>query len=218
MINNLNNKSQIATTLTWFVGFIIVFFIIVIFLSGTAVLSARKIVTYGNDEIKIGTYEGDFRSQEILIGLLNSNINFSGKEVFLKNILSEIDMYNLEDSKKQELANILKEKLTGLKNSDDCYVLQALWGITNPQEMIAKTDSRGQGYVSDFIKKNSLKISSYDVKNIDLRGVNYLTSEETEKLKKSADLVLIRNTKRNVFGVDEPDYQVVNIKFYIGAC
>ena len=69
-----NKKSQIGAILTWFIAFVIIFFIMMIFISATLLISARKKLTVGSHDINIGSQTSDLDAQKTLINLLNSKI------------------------------------------------------------------------------------------------------------------------------------------------
>lgn len=219
MKNKQNKQAQIGTTLTWFTAFIIIFFIIVIFLSAAIFSSGRKYVSSGWDEITLKEYSGNLEMQRNLFNILNGKIEFNGKEARVKDILRGIDMYNLGSDKKNELTQKLKKQTEDiLKDSlADCYAFEAVYGIDNPDEIIKNADPRGAGYVASFIEKSSLSFSSSDVSNTDLRGVKYAGAAKDKLLQSSASIILVRDTNKNVFGV-VGDYEKITIKFYSGKC
>jgi hypothetical protein len=208
-------KAQIGSTLTWFVAFLIIFFIIILFLSASIISSGRKKVTTGWDDIKFKDYEGDLSSQRILFQTLNSKVIYEGNSVRLKDILAKTDFYNLDSGKKSELKLTLKDIIDNLlklyTGSGKCYVFKALYGIDEDKIL---SNSYGQG-LSDFIDRSTLEISSFSDDSISLRATGNLKSR---LLSKSSDLVLLRDTTTNVFGVDEKQNQIITIKFYAGEC
>ena len=68
----IDKKAQIGTTITWFVGFFIVFFVIILFLSGTMILAADKRIFEGRDEIKLVEQGSKLEMQRDLFDVLNS--------------------------------------------------------------------------------------------------------------------------------------------------
>ncbi|MEK6859881.1 MAG: hypothetical protein AABX54_03630 [Nanoarchaeota archaeon] len=217
-INKINKHAQIGTTLTWFTAFIIIFFIIIIFLSATIVSSGRKYVS-GYDTITLQEYSGNLEMQKNLFNVLNSRIEFDEKSLQIKDILRNIDMYNLGDDKKNELKTKLKKQTEDiLKDSlgADCYVFQAVYGIENPEETLKKVSGmQGSNYVSGFIEKSSLEFSSSP------EGGSYSGYSEKQKQKlfeSASGIMLLRETTMNAFGVDTKENQMIRIKFYSGKC
>lgn len=91
---NLNSckKSQIAAGLSWFIGFIIIFFILVMFSSFSIYLKSEKIVTGEENKISLGQTDVDFIRSEMLIAILDTPIN--DKEKTIRDILLEsVDPY-----------------------------------------------------------------------------------------------------------------------------
>jgi len=85
----INKKGQIGTTLTWFVAFLIIFFIMMIFISASFVISSRKKVSYGDDYIGIGEETRGLKAQRSLMNLLNSKINKMSFDDYIKNNLKK---------------------------------------------------------------------------------------------------------------------------------
>ncbi len=213
-----NKKSQIGETLTWFVAFLIIFFIMIIFLSAAVIISGMR-QAGGKNEIGIEKYAGNLNSQRILISLLNSNIVFNEKEMKIKDALLDADYFNFEEPKKDELKSKIKgavERLVVLKGNE-CYIFQALYGIEAPEKVSESVSGlRGSGAVSDFISKSTLEFSSSE--NTDTRVSGYVDSQKKKWLENSAEVILMRDTTRNIMGVDVGENQIIKIKFYIGKC
>jgi hypothetical protein len=216
----INRRSQIGSTLTWFTATVIIFFIMVLFLTVSILDSGRKKVTSGWDDVKLEEFSGNLESQRVLFNLLESSFEIENVSMKMKDWLT-FDLYNMEASKKSLIRENIKLKIFELINANgdkDCYTFQAISGIEkDPKEILKTTDSRGSGYVSDFIEKSSIEMSSYYNPAVDLRGVRYANAAHEKLLNRATSIFLIRNTNVNVFGVKE-DYQKVLIKFYIGEC
>ena len=216
-----NKQAQIGQTITWFVGFVLIFFIIILFLSASIVNSGRKKVTTGWDEVKLAKYDSNLRSQKVLFDLLNTNFKLDNEERSLKFWLTQ-DIYNMGAGKKAELREKIREevkKSMGSTGNTDCYIFQAYSGYSgkNPEDISKNVDPRGASYVGGFVEKNSIEFGSYDANNIDPRGQRYFGEAQTRLIKKSTSIILVRDTNKNVFGVEE-DFQKVQVKFYIGGC
>ncbi|VVB78627.1 Uncharacterised protein [uncultured archaeon] len=212
--NLRSNKSQTGTTLTWFVAFILIFFIMVIFLSATIISSGKKYVSTGSDVISLQEYSGNLNMQRNLFNILNSKIEFNGKEGKVKEVLRNINMYNLDSNLKSDLKTKIK-KITDdlLRDSldSDCYVFLATYGLDS--EKI--TSNAGSSYATDLVQKNTFDFSSLS------EGSSYSGYVEKQKqklLESSTSLVIPRDTTINVFGVDTKENQMITIKFYSGKC
>lgn len=208
-------KAQIGSTLTWFVAFIIIFFVMIIFLSTSVISSGLKKVSAGWDEVILQKYDSSLRSEKVLISILNSNFEFNGEIKKLKDWFYELDLYNLDKDKKNELKEKIKSFIFNNSKPGECYVFLTSGA---DEDSLGNVPSQGQGYVIDFLEKSSIRTSSYEASNIDSRGLAYFESANSKLLKKATKLNLLRNTKKNVFGVEEKNYQRVYIKFYIGEC
>ncbi len=219
-MERINKKSQIGSTLTWFTATVIIFFIMVLFLTASILVSGVKKVVSGWDDVKLEQFNGNLESQRVLFNLLDSSFQIDNVTMKVKDWLV-LDLYNLEESKKSLIRENVKQRvleLVGANGDRDCYAFQAISGLDkDPEELLKVTDARGSGYVSDFISKSSIEMSSYYNPAIDLRGVRYASAAHQKLLARATSIFLIRDTKINVFGVEE-DYQKVKIKFYIGEC
>ncbi|MFA5723625.1 MAG: hypothetical protein WC979_05185 [Candidatus Pacearchaeota archaeon] len=217
----INKKSQIGTTLTWFAGFLVVFFVLGLFLVATTLFSVKKKIVSGSDEIELEKHLSDAKEQRILFSLLNSNINLSDNEVRVKDVLRESDIYNLDELKrlelKEKIENRTKEILAQEFGDVGCYIFEAKYGASDPNQLIKNVDVRGASQVAGFIEKSSLIFSNYDGPNVDVRGASYISSSKSKLLANSVNIILIRNTNKNVFGV-EGDFEKVIVNFYGGKC
>lgn len=216
-----NKKSQIASTLTWFTATIIIFFIMVLFLTTSILSSQKKKVTSGWDEVKLENFSGNYENQEVLSFLLNTNFEIENETHLLKDWLS-LDIYNMEESKKALLREKIKEEIIsfiGFNGGKECYLFSAISGVennpTNPDNLDnSKTLS---DKTMQFIDKNSIEFSSYYNPPSDNLIVKYSNSHK-QLLRRSSNIVLSRDNKQNVFGIEEKDYIKVNVRFYIGEC
>lgn len=85
-----NKRAQIPTTLTWFVGFLIVFFVMLMFIFFTLLSVSMREIDVGSLEYNSETLE----SQRNLIVFLNSPLEVGGKEMrVLDWIFSSLDPY-----------------------------------------------------------------------------------------------------------------------------
>lgn len=96
-----DRKAQIPSTLTWIIGFLIIFFVMIIFLSSTIVFSGLKGVDV-DEPVKYNL--GVLESQRILIGFLNSPVEVGGEPKEMQDlILASLEPYfTLKDKHKGE--------------------------------------------------------------------------------------------------------------------
>lgn len=142
----MHNKAQIGSTLTWFVGFLIVFFVIGLLLAATTLFSLKKKIISGSDEIELEKHLSDAKQQRVLFSVLNSNINFSDKEIKIKDVLRESNMGTIESLKKQELKekieNKVKEILVAEFGEGSCYYFQAKYSINGDLNFVSGSKSK----------------------------------------------------------------------------
>ncbi len=95
-MKTIGKKSQIGTTLTWFFGFIIIFVIMIIFITSTSVLAVKKAISSQSSGID-GFNAESLNAQRNLINFLNSPIEVDGRvQKTSEVLLSSLDPY-LED-------------------------------------------------------------------------------------------------------------------------
>lgn len=81
-----NKKSQIGTTLTWFTAFIIIFFIIILFVSASVIIAGQKKIS----TIELIKYDsGSLESQRSLTSFLATPIKIDDKEEKIKDLVLE---------------------------------------------------------------------------------------------------------------------------------
>ncbi len=90
-MNYKNKKAQIPATLTWVIAFLIIFFVMILFLSSTIILAETK----GIEVLKPLKYDSKvFDAQRDLIDYLNSPMKVDGEELrVLDSISSSLDYY-----------------------------------------------------------------------------------------------------------------------------
>lgn len=214
-------KSKKAETIgnTWgmIFGFFIIMFLLVIFLTLSFFMAEKKVWT-GSSDVSLTSYEDNLRSQSILFSLMNSPINFDDKEGKVKDVLASIEFYSIDPDKKIELRDLLNNETLRLigNNTNKCYIFQAIYGISDTNKL-TNVDPRGAQYTSDYLEKNSLEFTS-SIINVDPRATNYINQQKSKWLDKSANIILVRDTTMNLFGVDTGEKQKIYIKFYNGEC
>lgn len=92
-----NTRAQLGATLTWFVAFLIIFFIMALFISGTILISTRKKGSFSGESLSLGTQTSSLKSQRYAISLLNSKINGNELEDYVKNNLEKEEYLELSD-------------------------------------------------------------------------------------------------------------------------
>jgi len=205
-LKRAGKKAQIGSTLTWFVGFLVIFFILGLFLVATTLFSLKKKIISGSDEIELEKHLSNAKQQRVLFSLINSNINFSDNEVRIKDVLRDNSIYDIDESKKNELKekieNKIKEILFEEFGENNCYIFEAKYGV--------KDDNL------NFVEKGKLSFSNYNNQNIDARELRYI-NVKNNLLKNSIMIILVRDVNTNTIDV-KGDYEKIIINFYGGKC
>ena len=127
-----DNRGQLGATLTWFVAFLIIFFIMALFIAGTISISVRKNFAYGYDNIYLGTQTSSLKSQRYAIGLLNSKINNEEFEEYVKDNIEEEEYTELSDYAIEYFKNseLLWRIYIWNPNSKEIYKVLTPWSRT----------------------------------------------------------------------------------------
>ena len=122
----INKKAQIASTLTWFVAFLVILFVIMLFLASTIILSKTKGINIKKDPIEYSSEV--LESQRFLIFYLGS----------MQETLNEwADSKNIESEKK------IKDRFDSLIDDKEfsCYI----FSIESDGNIIKEMDLSGFG-------------------------------------------------------------------------
>lgn len=91
----LSKKSQIGATLTWFVSFIIIFFILIMFIvfatSLGSVKQASSIFTQENKVIDVSQLSDNTQSRDFLISILESRVVFNNTRTRILDLLVSLE-------------------------------------------------------------------------------------------------------------------------------
>jgi hypothetical protein len=105
-----SKKAQVGSTMTWFIAFLVVFFVMILFLGGAIALSAMNHVSgfTTSKDVKVDTsVDGNLDSQRMLMYFLDHEVEFAGNEIkmksLMKDIVSGIDINNKREIVKSEL-------------------------------------------------------------------------------------------------------------------
>lgn len=96
-----SKRSQIGSTITWFVGFLIIFFVMILFLSATIILSGLRGGSKNTPE------EYSYQAIELqrdLIKSLNTPVEFQGEKISIKELIKKWDVSESEGRKNIEKA------------------------------------------------------------------------------------------------------------------
>ena len=190
-------KAQISTTLTWFVATVIVFFIMVIFLSSTLVVSSLKKVTTGKDQISIENHVVDLNSQQTLITFLETPVVFNGQKMTVRDLI--INGLGNKDATQVKLKETLDSAYKDDISNGLFYELRIEYGLGS--------DSSKFSY--SIINNNVIQINSLK------QGV-YMDSSKDVYLTNEPEIFLIGNSTKDVFGKETDQYQRIKVKLYLG--
>ena len=187
---SINKKAAIGETLTWFAGFLIIFFIIVLFLSASIIFSASKKISGGSDEVILQNNLNKADMERILIDFFDKPVVFDNGKPKIKWLVIK----SLESSKEDEKIKI-KEKL---KEELD-KILDEYYGKNGCYLFSLKYAEESQ----------NLDIQGFDICsfscNKDKRFEQYLELYKKNFLSKSVIF--------NIFSD-----QQIEIQFYLGEC
>lgn len=166
----MNLKAQIGATLSWFVAILIIFFIIVLFLSASIVSSANKKITSGSDKIKLEKKTGELMSFNILLDFLDKKIIFDNEKSSIKKIITDgfdkEKRTKIKEKLKEELDKIARENYDG----NPCYLFNLDYGnsnlgVDNKFDVCSFTctDERLNAYVDQYKIRLLSKSISFDL-------------------------------------------------------
>jgi len=108
-----NKRAQVGETLTWITSFLIIFFIMVLFISATVIISSQKRAS--EDVIKIKESASSLQTQRLLLNIFDSEL---GEESLRQLIVEWAVSGERGEIIKTEVKKILDEQV----DEDDCYV------------------------------------------------------------------------------------------------
>lgn len=104
-----SKRSQIGSTLSWFVGFLVIFFVMFLFIASTLILSEMREI-----KIKKTIYSPEaLESQRVLFNFLGTKTIYNGQEIAVKELIKKWATGTEEDSEKlikQDFENLVKDK------------------------------------------------------------------------------------------------------------
>ena len=156
-MNIKGKRGQIGITLTWFVAFLAIFFIMLLFVGFSSLLAGKKAVLgwiglggFSETEAISEQGLGGLESQYKLFYLLNSPVDENKN---LKNTI--IEWYSSKDEKiKKEIEGSATEILNAMSSEEDCYLFRVNY---DPEIILGFED-----YI--LIKSNEIDASESKVK------------------------------------------------------
>lgn len=103
---DMNKKAQIASFMTWFVAFLIIFFIMFLYTAGILLIAANKRVRGEFAEIKMGVGKSDLDVSSFLMAFLETRVEYKGEVISLYDFIQKSD-FNEED--KEIFENNIKD-------------------------------------------------------------------------------------------------------------
>jgi len=171
----IGKKAQLGATLTWFVAFIVIFFIMFLFTGATALLAVQKnvpIISWftgaGENKISVGAYSTEIEMQRNLIFFLNMPTEADNK-IQIRDLILE--------SKNTELEKEVNNLIDKLEPKPECYIFRVERDGKNDFEVynvwnvpVVGGQRRGQPQVESALKKTiELNLTSKDNKPIRVR-------------------------------------------------
>jgi len=101
-----NKKATIGSTFTWVAAFLIIFFVILLFLSATTILAGKKYLSGEKNKIIINDLSGSLEEKNLLVNVLNLN-------VVNKTIFELVNDWGLEEdfNKRKEIKEKIQENV-----------------------------------------------------------------------------------------------------------
>jgi len=132
-VGQLNRKkAQIGATITWIAAFLIIFFIILLFLAASLVISKAKKVSSADYKLSAETIEEEPLAQSgMLVSLLNSRIEIGDAAKREMTIKEALEYLSFDDVMKEGIKTQIKDALTeSIRISKpQCYMLEISSGM-----------------------------------------------------------------------------------------
>lgn len=207
----IGSRGSIGDTLNLIAGAFIIVFFLAAFLF-VVYLMAQGRVWFGSTESNPYNLEDQIKSQSALFSLMNSPIEFEGKNILVKDALKGINIPD-QDDKRLELKKIIGEQISGLAGND-CYIFRAVYGFSALDISKYDSSSGGSKIVPGLFFKSSLRLTSYN-KDFDYSGSMIIPSGYYQMLDKSARIFLIKGYESEK--LDNQNNKII-IDFYMGEC
>jgi len=174
-MKNKKAQGRLGKTLTWFVGFIIIVFVMIILTVASTVLTGSKRISGGWDEIELQNYKVyDLDMQRVLIGLLNGKSELNGEELSVRDLFIKFES---NESDKSIIRDRIREEVyNGFSGLEGCYVLVV-------------GDNQDNQNKEDIIRFSNLK------KKFEDNSKSFIETEENYFLRKGIVFPLISEDK-----------------------
>ncbi|MBD3252682.1 hypothetical protein GF386_03055 [Candidatus Pacearchaeota archaeon] len=200
-----NKKSQIGQTVTWFVAFIIIFFLMIIFLMATLVISGKKSLL--EDDVHVDIRDSKkLEMQRILFYVLDEKISHENENLSIKELV--VRGLELDKTGKADLENKLKNEfdfaLGSYVDKGALYVVVIEYDLGNVEEIQERISGmRGSKYSTKYFEDNTISFDSVESPSVnDPRLSGYVEKFNKERLERGIVVNLFSDEKR------------VKIKFY----
>lgn len=191
-----SKRSQIGSTLTWFIGFLVIFFVMMLFLGAVIILSATKGIKTGGKPIEYDS--AALESQRVLINILNEKIIYNEQEITIKQLIEKWPASGDEKDKiKGKITEEFEKKLNALLKEDKGYIFYVAF---SEKDIEIKDGIYGGGFIdiSGAEHENTIILSSEN-----FYTMHGAATEARAALEKAATLYFMLDKK-------------VKIKLYIG--
>jgi hypothetical protein len=164
-MKKMNKKAQIGDTLTWFMAFIIIFFIIILFITASIIISGQKempILGIGGNSISVSQNSlEDLELDRNLIKILNTPVEFKGEKIKISELIIKwdnsegVERKNIEETLKKGINQILpRYYFTIHRNSPGTFL-----AFENNPEKVSRTSEYKFSLIYLASDKGVLKIS-----------------------------------------------------------
>ncbi len=159
-----SKHSQIATTITWFVAFLIIFFIMLIFISVSALLAGKKafpLIGEGFSSVEVLKSSNNMFNQRMLYFIINSPSE-DGK--IIRDLIIAKDTKKIEENVKNILTNIDRKCYVFNLKYDSGEVINVKKGMDkyDPSVDISNPDFTGGGRINKNQVSVDYLVEKYD--------------------------------------------------------
>lgn len=109
-----NKKASISSGLTWFVAFIIIFFIMLVYIGGVAVIAGKKYVPvfgWGENEIIIENIENNVLNENILYAFLEKKVDYGNEDLKIRGLIDKWVLAEKNIKEREKIENAIEENL-----------------------------------------------------------------------------------------------------------
>ncbi len=198
-------KGAIGATLTWIIATLIIFFILILFIAGTSVISTKKVpieVTKKNDA------KTDLHSMKLLSFIMEVPIEFNGKKITTKELIENWISAKGNEKKiiKKKLEKEIEDILKQFIQKDECYFFHI------EDERLIKIKKSIKGDYNTDIRLTLPPSVAQEVENMEIEITNLRKETDLRNLKYDNRKTILLNKAATLYIVSE---HTAEIKLYI---